>query len=731
MTIDEAMRLATAHHHAGRLADAEGVYRQVLAAQPANLDAAYQLGVLYVQAGHPAEGAPLIEQVVTAGVNRADVLVNLATAYRLSDRRDKAVDACRRALAIDPSAPGAWSVMGASLVESNRLDEAIPAWEGLIRATSGLASAEAWSNLGVTYERLGRLAEAEAACRRAIAANPSYAPGHNNLGAVLAAAGRVDEALAAHHAALAANPAFARAYVNLAHTAQLAGRLDDAVAAARRAVELAPADVDARRNLAAALQETGDVDAASRAYAEATAVLSPLAAPPGLARELWSRLRLANATLLPQVYHSPDDVRRCRDRITDGIESLSRDGVRADLTHEPAPTLFALAYQGHDDRPIMEAYGRLMSPPATSPPGGGGTGGRIKVGFVSRFFRGHTIGRLNLGLVQQLDREKLDVVVFSVGDYRDDAADAFRRAADRHVVLPPQLPAARDLIAREACDVLLYTDLGMDPVTYSLAFSRLAAVQCTTWGHPVTSGVPAVDYFLSAADLELPGSESQYTERLVKLKELAVYYHRPTLAEPATRSQFGLDDSWTLYGCLQMLWKFHPAFDDAIAGVLRRDPAGRLLLVRGLNRQWDDALMSRWRRAMPDVAGRVVWLDRMGRDAFLAVTSLCDVMLDPTHFCGGNTSYEAFAFGVPVVTLPSPFLRGRLTYAMYRKMGLDACVASSVDDYVERAVAVATRSDLREAVRRDLRERALVLYENRRAVREFESFVISSVAQKW
>jgi predicted O-linked N-acetylglucosamine transferase (SPINDLY family) len=138
--------------------------------------------------------------------------------------------------------------------------------------------------------------------------------------------------------------------------------------------------------------------------------------------------------------------------------------------------------------------------------------------------------------------------------------------------------------------------------------------------------------------------------------------------------------------------------------------------------------MSRWRRVMPDVADRVVWLDRMDRDAFLAVTSLCDVMLDPTHFCGGNTSYEAFAFGVPVVTLPSPLLRGRLTYAMYRKMGLDACVATSIADYIERAVGVATDRDRREAVRRDLRDRAAVLYENRSAVTDFGVFLRAAAA---
>lgn len=157
---------------------------------------------------------------------------------------------------------------------------------------------------------------------------------------------------------------------------------------------------------------------------------------------------------------------------------------------------------------------------------------------------------------------------------------------------------------------------------------------------------------------------------------------------------------------------------------MRRDVRGRLLMVKGLNREWDERLMARWRRVMPDVADRVVWLDRMGRGAFLGVTSLCDVMLDPIHFCGGNTSYEALAFGVPVVTMPSRFVRGRLTYAMYRKMGTDACVATSGEDYVERAVMLAGC----EEVRRELYARSEVLYESDAAVREFETFLVSATS---
>jgi predicted O-linked N-acetylglucosamine transferase (SPINDLY family) len=95
-------------------------------------------------------------------------------------------------------------------------------------------------------------------------------------------------------------------------------------------------------------------------------------------------------------------------------------------------------------------------------------------------------------------------------------------------------------------------------------------------------------------------------------------------------------------------------------------------------------------------------------------------MIDPIHFGGGNTSYEAFAFGVPIVTWPSPFLRCRLTYAMYKQMDFLELVANSAEEYVEKAVAVATNKDYREHVRKVIRERCEVLYDDRAIVREME-----------
>ena len=131
---------------------------------------------------------------------------------------------------------------------------------------------------------------------------------------------------------------------------------------------------------------------------------------------------------------------------------------------------------------------------------------------------------------------------------------------------------------------------------------------------------------------------------------------------------------------------------------------------------------------MPDVADRVSWVPRQEYQDFLALTAACDVMLDPIHFGGGNTTYEALALGVPVVTMPSRLMRGRLTLAMYEAMGMKACIARTGDEYVEMALGLGRD----EERRRDVTEKILasngVLFENEGAVRELENFFKSAVA---
>src|SRR5208283_1867859 len=333
--------------------------------------------------------------------------------------------------------------------------------------------------------------------------------------------------------------------------------------------------------------------------------------------------------------------------------------------------------------------------------------GRLRIGFVSTSLFRHTIGKFYHGIIQKLSRDRFEVAVIRPPQDADPIGDAIGRDADRNVAIPYDLYRAREIIAAERLDILFYPDIGMTPLTYFLAFARLAPVQCVSWGHPVTTGVPAIDYFISAKSIEPTDAQTHYSERLILLDRLPSYYWRPHhTANAFRRAEMGFPDDAKLYVCPQSLFKLHPDFDRVLATLLRRDPKARLLLLSGVHKHWDRLLAARIARGFPDVGDRVIFVPRIPQTEFFRLLMMADVILDPPFFGGGNTSYEAFAMGLPIVTWPGSFMRGSVTEGCYRQMGFTELVADSLDSYVEIALRLANDAGWRERVKTEIAARS-------------------------
>jgi len=328
------------------------------------------------------------------------------------------------------------------------------------------------------------------------------------------------------------------------------------------------------------------------------------------------------------------------------------------------------------------------------------------------------------GLIERLPRHDFHVSIFSVGCWNDATVSRLRGRAEQYVAVPANIPAARELILRGGLDLLFFPDIGMEPVCYALAMSRLARVQCATWGHPVTTGLPTVDYFVSSRLLEPDDAGDHYTERLVRLATINAFCAPPRLRGPAqSRADLGLPEKAHLYLCPQSLFKLHPEFDDHLAQIVMRDPQGLLVFLEAPHPAWQELLVKRWAARPERIDRKARFLPRTGRDAFLHVLRLADVILDPTHFGGGKTSYQALGLGVPVVTQPSRFLRGRITAALYQKMGWRNLIAPDRQTYVELAVKLASDADFRSWAASQIAQRQACLFEEAAAVEQFASFL--------
>lgn len=757
---------AIQQHKSGNLTQAETLYRQALKRDPANPDVHYFLGAIACQTGKYAAAEDHLREAIRIHATAPAYHNGLGLVFQSLGRFDEAVACFETALKVDPQFVEASGNLGNVFRLQGRLADAAAAYQQALSVQPRFADAHC--GLGVVYasqENMGK--EARVCFERALGLNPMHADAHNGLGLLCVQEGNRSEAEQRFRRALELNPAFAEAHNNLGRVLASCGKPVEAEDCYRRAIRLNPRLPDTHVNLGVALSEQGKSDAALAEYETALRLVPDSAlAIQSMAAEFerqgrleealscyrralslipgdgWLQLKIA--TLLPAIPQSTEDMLHWRRRFETEVSRLLREGlVLNDDLEKLNLNKFHLSYHGLGNREIHTQVARMYERACPAllwtaphcrdrrPPTD-----RIRVGFISKFMYAHSIGRTTRGIVAKLSRDRFETYALFVPPFKDDSISQFIRAnADHSLVLPDTVAGARQAIADLKLDVLFYQDIGMEPFTYYLAFARLAPVQCLSFGHPDTTGISNMDYFISSDLFELPGAAEHYSEKLFLLRNLGTlaYYYRPaTPAVVKRRGDFGLPDDAHIYLCPQTLFKFHPDFDAILGGVLRADPAGLLVLMEGGSQQkhyWPRLLMARFKRVFPDVANRVVFLPNQNGDGFLNVIAISDVMLDTTHFNGMNTSLEAFAMGTPVVTLPQTFQRERHTFGMYTRMGITDCIAHNAEEYVDIAIRLGTNKVYRDEISTKILASSRVLYEDINVVREFERFFIEAVTR--
>lgn len=317
----------------------------------------------------------------------------------------------------------------------------------------------AWTLLGETYCALGDGTAAAAALERALSIVPAHGPAWYLVGVVHYMASRLETAEAA--LLRGAEAAESREYSlrMLVHIYFLWSRVDSAVEICRKLLAETPGSLSAWRDLVQALYQINRLDEAEAEIERGRTLPLPQAV-----------VELTDLFLFPNIYRSADEVTHWRKRVEERLDAMEKASLRlaaADL--DSAPAHFSLAFQGVNDRPLMERLGRLyrricpeLAYRAPHIDGWQGPGERIHLGIYSAFLRSHTIGKLYYGLVKYLDRSRFRVTVFALPEVRKDAfTELFRAAADEYVSIPENFAVTCETIARYRLDALLYPDIGM------------------------------------------------------------------------------------------------------------------------------------------------------------------------------------------------------------------------------------------------------------------------------
>ncbi len=380
-------------------------------------------------------------------------------------------------------------------------------------------------------------------------------------------------------------------------------------------------------------------------------------------------------------------------------------------------SIFQLAYFKENPRSRLEAISNLyralypdlnyISPNSYKKPSA-----KPKIGIITAFLdKFHAVGFCYATLVKELSKI-YEIVYFRLPTSLDMPSTTTDLGVKKTRDLSHDLRKNRQIIDSQQVDILWYLDINMGPDTYFLAHSRLAPIQIVSAGHPCTTGISTIDYFISSQYLEPQGAPDHYTEKLIQLSTLPMIYQDYDGQDlTSNRAAFGLPDDKHLYFCAQTLFKIHPKIDILFKEILESDDKAVIVFSYG-----GTLLADKLKYRLGTMADRCLFIPTVPQHVFFHLLASVDVILDTTPFGSGNTLCQSLAVGTPTVCFEIKDLRGAGAPGLYRLMGIEDTITESDKDYVELAVKIAKSPQLRH----DLKSRILAqkhkIFENDRDI---------------
>ncbi|CCH49868.1 putative TPR domain protein [Pseudodesulfovibrio piezophilus C1TLV30] len=659
-------------------------------------------------------------------------LFTLAARHHQSGELEIAIALYRQALENDPPYAEAALYLGMALFQMHHLPEALTAYRLATRLMP--EETEAWNGLGNVCLAQGNYLEALRWHKHALKIEPTSATAMDGLGSVFLATGNQPLALDWFQKALEAAPPTPETLNNLGVTLKAAKRPKEAIATLEKALELDPSSLDTLYNLGNAWQARGDMQLAHHYFSSAHA-LAPAAIAP-----LWGGC----FAHLDMFYNSEDAVRRSRNAYAQALTELDKrltldspEQIREAAAMVGANQPFYLTYQGKNDRDLQRQYGALVSrimatafPHYTQRAETRKISGKIRVGIATGFMCEHSVWKIpTRGWVHHLDRRKFDVFGYYTGIKNDRCTEEAKALLQGLTHESGNFEKLCQSIVEDQLDVLIYPDIGMDPTCAKLAGLRLAPVQCVSLGHPMTTGLPTMDVFLSNELMEPADGKSNYTEELVQLPHIGIHYTPLRHGPPEfKRASFGLPDDALLYFCPQSLYKYLPQYDRLYPLIAERVPDCRFVFLQDaqadvLNRRFLERMTRTFAEFGLDATHSLVMLPHQAPKAYHALNCLCNVFLDSIEWSGFNTAMEAANCGLPIITWPQGLMRGRHTAGVLSMLDIPEAKADSFEAYVDLAVRCGTDAAFRARLRGQIQKNRLRLFEDHEAIRGLEDFL--------
>lgn len=647
---------------------------------------------------------------------------NIAAELAISgDQREKAAPYEKAAIYFD---------LGNRHQQKGDLNQAVACYYKALDIRPGFVGA--YNNLGIAFSRMGSNHEAIDCYLTAIKLKPDFAQAYDNLGNLFFDSGAIDKAIACYRKAIDLDRDFAHAYYNLGNAYEAKGSIEQAVGCFKKAQEILPSDPAINFKLALALQKQGQYTLGLN-YLDKVQESSP---------EILAA-RFFYGLSLPLFYQQESEIKQYRQRYKKGLdEIIATTELRNDNERKAALTAlgrfstFYLAYQGKNDFELQKKFAeftcRIMAenfPQWTNPIKMAPrlAGEKIRIGFVSAYMHSHTVAKLFLGWIKNLNRDEFQIHCYYLKSKKDHITRVFKMQSDCFHQLSAGVESAAAQIASDHLHILVYPDIGMFAPASQLAALRLAPVQCVGWGHPVTTGLPTMDYFISSDLMEPENAAANYTEKLIRLPGISISYEKPDLPPtPKARCRFGIGQDAFVYLSPQSVFKYLPQYDVLYPKIAQKVPNAKFVFIANesqtVNRQFQKRLSRAFDPFQLDCEKYCVFQPRLGRGDYFSLNLAADVMLDTPGWSGGNTTLEAIGCNLPVVTLPGEFMRGRHSYAMLNILTLDELIAENEDRYIQVAIRLAQDQEFYRRIKERLNLNKNRLFNDHNAVQALEEF---------
>ena len=720
----------------GELEEAKALYEKAIAKDPQSVGAHYNLGLILIEKNLLNQALNEFRTAVALDENVAELHFSLANVYKALNKRKEAKDSCERAISLRPDFVEAYIQKGNLLFEEELPAQALDVYQQALDLNP--THPIALNGLGVCQTTLGEYLKAKEALLKAVEVMPNVPDFNNNLGVAHFFLGEHEQAFIRINQALQLRPDYVPAYRNFGNVLADLRRHSSAIGFYAKALELDPNFYEAQLDLAIAFRESGEKGSAKRSF-ERAAQMQP---------DAFAPICGAIGSMLPNFYMTKEEVSESRAEYTQALlehENKFATALKDALDAEDALKLLQpiyLSYQGRDDRELHARYGYLLHKviaaryPVFSrakPPKMKGSSDRIKLGIVSRHFSDHPDWKMIIaGLVKKIDRSKFELFCYSTGGPSDQISQEAQERAE-HFKRGLGFFRLCEEIERDRLDILLFPEIGLDPVSMRVASLRFARAQFCSWGRTDTSGLPTIDYFLSPGCMEPENAQEHYEEKLVRLPGIGFYYEPPEKMERAPKGEFlsKLKPDAVKFLCVQSLFKYMPQYDYVLCEIAKAIPNAQFIFVarpEALGPKMTRRLELAFATYGLTAADHIVMLNRLSAEDFSTLLKASDLFLDSIGFSGCVTALDAIAAHLPIVTARGEFMRGRQTAAMLEAIGLQELVADNPAAYIEIVCKLARDPNLRNTISEKIAANKSALYAQEDVIRAIEEIFRSAIA---